>query len=219
MLLHDVRQCNADLVHTPPGSGGCGEHGEQSVTGLDVAAAAPVWRPLAASVASVALPMKFSSVSRLLLHWPAHWHHRNQGTLLYWCWGHWPLVSTQAGASTWSCSNIARVWLGEARQCPLYPVSRSASRCGGGRCGVLRSIHYTVIGMQGGAGPAPTQLAALLPPSQQPQTHLSLSTCCVHCHWSPAQQLRSSGPWEEVIYSLIYCYWNHFSISMIHGGH
>ena len=46
MLLHDVRQCNADLVHTPPGSGGCGEHGEQSVTGLDVAAAAPVWRPL-----------------------------------------------------------------------------------------------------------------------------------------------------------------------------
>ena len=191
MLLHDVRQCNADLVHTPPGSGGCGEHGEQSVTGLDVAAAAPVWRPLAASVASVALPMKFSSVSRLLLHWPAHWHHRDQGTLLYWCWGHWPLVSTQAGASTWSCSNIARVWLGEARQCPLYPVSRSASRCGGGRCGVLRSIHYTVIGMQGGAGPAPAQLATLLPPSQQPQTHLSLSTCCVHCHWSPAQQLRA----------------------------
>ena len=88
MLLHDIRQCNADLqwfmfVHTPPGSGGCGEHGEQSVTGLDVAAAAPVWRPLAASVASVALPMKFSSVSRLLLHWPAHWHHRDPGTLLY----------------------------------------------------------------------------------------------------------------------------------------
>ena len=60
-----------------------------------------------------------------------------------------------------------------------------------GRCGVLRSIHYTVIGMQGGAGPAPTQLATLLPPSQQPQTHLSLSTCCVHCHWSPAQELRA----------------------------
>ena len=119
MLLHDVRQCNADLVHTPPGSGGCGEHGEQSVTGLDVAAAAPVWRPLAASVASVALPMKFSSVSRLLLHWPAHWHHRD-----HWCWGHWPLVSTQAGASTWSCSNIANTMLGLVRRSsPVSPIS------------------------------------------------------------------------------------------------
>ena len=174
------------------------------------------------AAASVALPMKFSSVSRLLLHWPAHWHHRDPGTLLYWCWdtGHWsphrpgppPGAAATLPTPCWG-------WLGEARQCPLYPVSRSASRCGGGRCGVLRSIHYTVIGMQGGAGPAPTQLATLLPPSQQPQTHLSLSTCCVHCHWSPAQELSSSGPWEEVIYSLIYCYWNHFSISMIHGGH
>ena len=104
------------------------------------------------AAASVALPMKFSSVSRLLLHWPAHWHHRDPGTLLYWCWdtGHWsphrpgppPGAAATLPPPCWG-------WLGEARQCPLYPVSRSASRCGGGRCGVLRSIHYTVIGMQG----------------------------------------------------------------------
>ena len=80
---------------------------------------------------------------------------------------------------------------GEPRQCPLYPVSSSTSRCSGGRCGVLRSIHYTLIGMQAaGAGPAPAGHTAPTIPSSQPQTS-SLSTCCVHCHWSAAQELRA----------------------------
>ena len=30
----------------------------------------------------------------------------------YWCWGHWPLVSTLAEASTWSCSNSDPTMLG-----------------------------------------------------------------------------------------------------------
>ena len=60
---------------------------------------------------------------------------------------------------------------GEPRQCPLYPVSSSTSRCSGGRCGVLRSIHYTLIGMQAaGAGPAPAGHTAPTIPSSQPQT-------------------------------------------------
>ena len=133
----------------------------------------------AASVASVALPMKFSSVSRLL-----HTGRHTGSTGTRGLYSLLMLGPLDTGLHTGRGLHLElqqqrphhagagyKQRAGEPRQCPLYPVSSSTSRCSGGRCGVLRSIHYTLIGMQAaGAGPAPAGHTAPTIPSSQPQT-------------------------------------------------
>ena len=140
--------------------------------------------------------MKFSSVSRLL-HTGRHTGSTgtrgllttDAGTTGHWS-PHWrgPPPGAAATAPPHHAGAGYKQRAGEPRQCPLYPVSSSTSRCSGGRCGVLRSIHYTLIGMQAaGAGPAPAGHTAPTIPSSQPQTSFPFYMLC------PLPLVSSSG--------------------------
>ena len=142
--------------------------------------------------------MKFSSVSRLL-HTGRHTGSTGTrglysllmlGTLatgLHTGWGlHLELQQQRPHHAGLVTSSVQENLV--PRQCPLYPVSSSTSRCSGGRCGVLRSIHYTLIGMQAaGAGPAPAGHTAPTIPSSQPQTSFPFYMLC------PLPLVSSSG--------------------------